>query len=110
MRHAALVAIGALVIVGRTGAAEPSPHPNPAATFKAHCAHCHGEDGRSDTLDARALKVEPLAGDARLARMTPAEIVIAVKSNDKHRAVVTLDDADLEWAARYVVELAKKTR
>lgn len=44
-----------------------------AEVFKARCAKCHGDTGRTEPAIARALKVRPLANDATLAGMTPAE-------------------------------------
>jgi len=82
-----------------------------AAVFKARCARCHGELGKTDTVGARALKVRPLANDAKLAQMAPADIVKAIKSDPKHQgldAVVGLDDTELGAAAIFVKQLAKK--
>jgi mono/diheme cytochrome c family protein len=81
------------------------------AVFRARCARCHGDSGRTDTASGRALKVRPLASDAKLARMTPADILKAIKSNPKHRAVgalVDVDDRELGAAAAVVRELAKR--
>ena len=79
-----------------------------AAVFRARCARCHGKTGKSDTPDARSLKVAPLVDDAQLARMTPAEIATMVRSDAKHRGVVALDDADLDAAAPFVKDLASR--
>lgn len=79
-----------------------------AATFRTRCARCHGQDGESNTADARTLKVAPLVNDERLARMTAAEIASSVKGSAKHRAVVEMDDADVDAAAAFVKVLAGK--
>jgi mono/diheme cytochrome c family protein len=83
-----------------------------AAIFKAHCARCHGETGTSDTPGARALKVRPLVNDPAVAAMTPRQIVDAIKSDPKHggvaKEVYELGDADLERAAAFARELAKR--
>lgn len=82
-----------------------------AEVFHARCAKCHGETGKTEPAIARALKVRPLANDPALARLTPAEIVGLIKSDPKHRGVVDLKDvtdADVEAAAFYVRELARK--
>jgi mono/diheme cytochrome c family protein len=79
-----------------------------ATIFQARCARCHGTTGKTDTDLGRVLKVAPLTNDARLARMTPAEIVNLVKSDRKHRGVVHLEKADLEAAAVYVKQLAQQ--
>jgi mono/diheme cytochrome c family protein len=80
-----------------------------AAVFQARCAKCHGAAGATDTPMARALKVAPLVNDAKLARMTPAEIAALVRSDTKHRGVVDLEDADLEAAALFVKKLATQS-
>jgi cytochrome c553 len=74
--------------------------------FVARCAPCHGRSGMSDTPDARALKVAPLAGHPRLAGMSAAAIAAAVKENAKHRGIVPLDEGDIEAAAPFVKHLA----
>ena len=51
-----------------------------AAVYAAACARCHGASGKSDTDEARALKVRPLADDPELARMSPREIATAIRS------------------------------
>jgi len=100
------VVVGALWV---GAAAEPSGPRGGAAVFKARCARCHGESGKTDTPGARALKVRPLANDARLAGMTSAEIVRAIEADAKHEALGALtgvDDAELRAAAAFVKELA----
>jgi mono/diheme cytochrome c family protein len=90
--------------------AEPGA-PDGAAVFEARCARCHGGSGRSDTTDARALKVRPLVDDREVARMTPAEIVKEITSNAKHHgvgAVTDIDEQELAAVAGFVKELAKK--
>jgi hypothetical protein len=57
--------------------------------------------------------VRPLANDAKLARLAPADLVTAIKSNAKHQgvgAVVGLDDAELGAVATFVKGLARKPR
>jgi len=76
------------------------------AVFRARCARCHGETGRSDTPYGRSLKVAPLRSDPRLATMKAADIAKRVRSDAKHRAVVELDEGDLDAAATFVRKLA----
>jgi mono/diheme cytochrome c family protein len=100
----------AMLLVGSTavGAGRDRP-PSLAASekaFVARCASCHGPAGLSDTPDARALKVAPLAGHPRLAGMSAAGIAAAVKDNAKHRGIARLDDADIDAAAPFVKHLA----
>jgi mono/diheme cytochrome c family protein len=81
------------------------------ATFKARCAKCHGDSGKSDATVSRALKVRPLANDAALARMTPDAIVRALKADVKHQGVGALDgldDDELSAVAIVVKKLASK--
>ena len=98
----ALLASGALIDVAQAESASEEA----AAVFRARCARCHGEDGRSDTSVGRVLKVRPIVGDAALARLTRAEIVKAVRTNEKHAGVVDLDGDDLQKAALVVMRLA----
>lgn len=96
-----------LVVFGLTAA--PAQAADPAQAFKDHCAKCHGETGASDTAPGKALKVPPLAGDAKIAGMSVADIVAAVKGNEKHTKASVLkavSDADLEAAATRAKELA----
>lgn len=106
MRATILLLLG-IFIADASAAARGRCEPG-EAVFKARCARCHGETGKTDTPDARALKVAPLVNDARIAAMTPAEIVELVKSDPKHRGVVDLQDADLEGAAVFVKTLAAR--
>ena len=97
-----------LAAVAFAGATE-SGRPDGAAVFRARCARCHGESGRTDTAIAHPLKVRPLVGDPALARMTTADLVREIKSNAKHEgvgALTDLDDAELEAAAAFVKKLA----
>src|ERR1051326_8387107 len=85
-----ILLIGALAV----GAAMADGPHDGAEVFKARCAKCHGESGKTDTGRARALKVRPLAHDAELARMAPADIVKAIKSDPKHQGVGAVRDLD----------------
>jgi mono/diheme cytochrome c family protein len=79
-----------------------------AAIFKQHCASCHGETGKSDTAAGKAMKVPALAGDAKVAGMSDADLVAAIKANKKHAPAlkkVTADD-DLAAVATYVKGVA----
>lgn len=82
-----------------------------AAVYRARCAACHGEDGRGDSLEARALKVPPLQGYDKLRGLRPGEIVAAIRANPKHAGVadvMELDDAELRAAARHVTRLVHR--
>ena len=76
-------------------------------TFRARCAGCHGQTGRADSMEARALKVPPLQDYKRLRGMTAAEIAAAVRRNPKHAVVTQVSDADLLAAAVYVTLLVR---
>lgn len=80
----------------------------PGATFRAQCGSCHGETGRADSLEARALKVPPLRDYKRLRGMTAAEIAAAVRRNAKHSVLTEMNDADLLEAAEYVTRLVRE--
>ena len=78
-----------------------------AALFKQHCASCHGATGQADTPASKALKVPALAGDAKVAGMSNADVTAAIKANPKHAAMLkTLSDDDLAAVATYAKGLA----
>ena len=78
-----------------------------AAIFKANCATCHGETGKADTPAGKAMKVPALAGDAKVAGMSDADVVAAIKANPKHASIVKkLKDDDLAAVAAYVKGVA----
>lgn len=78
-----------------------------AAVYKEQCAKCHGETGHADTTVAKTLKVAPLAGDAKVAGMTEAEVVERIKTNEKHpQKIRGLSDEDLAAAAGVAKQLA----
>jgi mono/diheme cytochrome c family protein len=77
------------------------------AVWKARCAKCHGETGAADTAAAKAMQAPVLKGNAKIAGMSTADIVAAIKASKKH-AGLKLPDADLEAAAGHAKELAAK--
>ena len=78
-----------------------------AGVFKQHCASCHGATGQADTPASKALKVPALAGDAKVAGMSNADVTAAIKANPKHAAMLkTLSDDDLAAVATYAKGLA----
>jgi mono/diheme cytochrome c family protein len=78
-----------------------------AALFKQHCATCHGETGKADTPVSKALNVPPLAGDAKVAGMSDADIAAKIKSNEKHKSFIAkLSDADVAAVRTFVKGLA----
>jgi len=78
-----------------------------AAIFKQNCASCHGATGHADTPAGKSLKVPALAGDAKVAAMSDADAVAAIKGNAKHAAVLKkLSDDDVAAVATYVKGLA----
>ena len=79
-----------------------------AAVYKAQCAKCHGDDGKADSATAKAMKAPAIAGDAKLAGMSAADIAKAIKDNKKHAAVAAkISDDDLAAVAGHVKSLAK---
>ncbi len=93
----------ALATIAPAGAAGPDG----SALFRAQCAKCHGDNGKSDTTEGRALKVTPLVGDATLARLSPAEIAKAIRATPKHHDAFHLDDDETLAVAAYVKRLAR---
>jgi cytochrome c6 len=78
-----------------------------AALFKQNCASCHGATGFADTPAGKSLKVPPLAGDAKIAGMTEADVAAKIRSNPKHAAALKkLKDEDVTALAVYVQGLA----
>jgi len=78
-----------------------------AAIFKQNCASCHGATGHADTPAGKSLKVPALAGDAKVAGMSDADVAAAIKGNAKHAAVLKkLKDDDIAAVAAYVKGLA----
>ena len=78
-----------------------------AAVFKTQCAKCHGDTGQSDTAAGKAMKVPALAGDAKLGKMSEADIATAIKGSAKHPSGIKgLNADDLNAVAGYVRELA----
>ena len=105
-RHAIALMLAVVVLWCRLGLAQPPAENDGAAVYKARCARCHGESGKTDTSVGRVLKVAPLVDDPRLARMTPEEIARLILSDPKHQGVVELDRNDVEAAAVFVKRLA----
>ena len=98
-----LVIGAALVLVGGVATAPA----NAADVFKEKCASCHGETGHADTTLGKAMKVPALAGDAKVAGMSEADLVAAIKANTKHAAMLKkVNDEELSAAAARVKELA----
>jgi cytochrome c len=85
----------------------PAAAADGAAVWKTHCAKCHGETGAADTTAGKTLKTPPLPGNEKVAGMTVADVVAAIKASKKH-AGLKLADTDLEAAAGYTKELAAK--
>jgi len=78
-----------------------------AQVFKDQCAKCHGETGKADTPVGKALKAPVLAGDAKVAGMSDADLAAAIKGNQKHAGFIkTMKDDDVTAAAAYVKGLA----
>ncbi len=98
------ISLAAALAVGAASAAFAA---DGAAVFKANCAACHGETGKSDTAAGKAMKVPHLSGDAKVAAMSDADIVAAIKANEKHAAVLKkLKDDDIAAVATYVKGVA----
>jgi len=96
-------------VAGLLLASASSARADGAAVFQAQCAKCHGEHGKSDTAISKMMKIPPLAGDARVAGMTDAQVSEAVKSNDKHPPTLTsLSPADIDAASTFAKALAAK--
>jgi mono/diheme cytochrome c family protein len=98
-RFAMAAAVALLVGKGAAFAADG------VVVYKGQCAKCHGDTGKADTSTAKAMKVPAIAGDAKVAAMSDADLIAKIKENKKH-AGLKLADADLAAAATYVKQLA----
>jgi mono/diheme cytochrome c family protein len=96
-----------LLLLLAAAVAAPAQAGDGAATFRARCAACHGETGRADSLQARALKVPPLQDYERLRGMKAAEIAAAVRANAKHASITNINEEDLLAAAEHVTRLVR---
>jgi len=80
---------------------------DPGAVYAAQCAKCHGESGKADTPAGKAVKAPALAGDAKIAGMSVADIAAAIKGNEKHKSFAAkLSAEQIEAAATKAKELA----
>ena len=81
-----------------------------AQIYKDRCAKCHGDTGKADTPIAKTLKTPALAGDAKVAGMTDADLAKAIATNPKHAAFMkTVSEGDVAAVAVYVKQLAAAT-
>ena len=75
--------------------------------YKQNCASCHGAAGWADTPASKALNVPPLAGSAKIAGLSEADVGAKIRSNPKHAPVLKkLSDADVQALAVFVQGLA----
>ena len=96
--------VGAVLVL--VGGVSTTPA-NAADVFKEKCASCHGETGHADTSAGKAMKVPALAGDAKVAGMSEADLIATIKGNAKHASILKkLNDDELKAAAARVKELA----
>ena len=102
-RGQSLIGAAAVLLI----AASPVWAADGAEIFKANCASCHGQTGKSDTAVGKAKKVPPLAGDAKVQKMSEADVAARIKGNEKHpKKVKALSDADIAAVATFVKGLA----
>ena len=102
MRYA--IPLTAALLLSATGVSLAADGPT---LYKQNCASCHGATGQADTPASKALKVPPLAGDAKIAGLSEADVGAKIRSNPKHASVLKkLSDADVQALAVYVKGLA----
>jgi mono/diheme cytochrome c family protein len=95
----------AMLVMGWVGGVRAQ---EPTAVFKDHCAKCHGETGQADTPAGKMLKAPKLADNAKVAGMAVADLVKAVKENEKHKAVLkNLSDEQIQAASTAAKALAE---
>lgn len=98
MRLRILVVTAAFIGMGGISVAHAA---DGAAVYKANCAKCHGDTGKADSAAAKAMKVPALAGDAKVAGMSDADLAKAIGENKKHAAIKISAD-DMAAVAKYV--------
>ena len=103
MRFSILVVAAAVAGVGAVSVAHAA---DGAAAYKANCAKCHGDAGQADSAAAKAMKVPALAGNAKIAGMSDADLVKAISENKKHAGLKSLGADDLAAAAKFAKGLA----
>lgn len=78
-----------------------------AQLFKEKCAKCHGDAGKSDTAMAKKMKIPAIAGNAKIAAMSDADLAKEILAAKKHpQGVKSLSEADAAAVAPYVKGLA----
>lgn len=78
-----------------------------ADVFRKQCARCHGETGKADTPMGQAVKAKALSGNPTVQKMTEAQVVERVRSNEKHPQMIrSLAAEKLDAVAGYVKTLA----
>ena len=102
MRFGILVASAVFIGMGAISAAHAA---DGAAVYKANCAKCHGDTGQADSAAAKAMKVPALAGDAKIAGMSDADLAKAITENKKHAGLKAVSADDIAAAAKYVKSL-----
>jgi len=101
--------LAAGVVLALVAGSAPALAADGAAVYAQRCASCHGKEGLADTPAAKMMKAPALAGDAKVAAMSSADLVARIKANPKHAALLkTLGDEDLAAVAVYVAGLAGK--
>ena len=101
--------LAAGVVLALVAGAAPALAAEGVTVYAQRCAGCHGKDGQADTPAAKMMKAPALAGDAKVAAMSPADLAALIKANPKHAAMLkTLGDEDLAAVATFVAGLAGK--
>jgi mono/diheme cytochrome c family protein len=97
--------LAAVVLLGASAA--PLRADSGSDIFKQQCAKCHGASGASDTGIAKTKKIPPIAGDAKIAAMSDADLAKQILSAEKHPAKIKqLSADDAASVAAYVKGLA----
>jgi mono/diheme cytochrome c family protein len=98
-----LIGVGVLVLIFCSPVAAAAG----AAIYKVQGAQCHGDTGKADTTIGKAMKVPPIVGDANIQKMSAADVVARIKSNDKHPPTVKgMSAEDIDAVAAHIKELA----
>ena len=105
MRFRILVVTAAFVGMGAISVAHAA---DGAAVYKANCAKCHGDNGQADSAAAKAMKVPALAGNAKVAAMSDADLAKAISENKKHAGLKAVSADDIAAAATFTKGLAGK--
>jgi mono/diheme cytochrome c family protein len=74
--------------------------------YARHCATCHGDDGRANTVVGHTMRVPAFEDPKWSAKDSDALVIAAVRQSPKHEAIASaVSDEDLRAIAAHLREL-----